>query len=149
LQLSTLAVIDAPVKNQEMAKTLITQQRMDARRANGNRKVHGVAVQPTHRGADYLIAHACFDCRKSWKMSGDHDHQCPECQKPLSMMGRSFRTPSRLKRDQWEKVQRLWEAGFRFWSYRSYPDAEPFPDDLRDVDAFIRRNPDHPMKVKI
>jgi hypothetical protein len=63
-------------------------------------------------------------------------------------MGRSFRAPSNRKRDQWEKVQRLWDAGFRFWSYRSFPDAERYPDSLREVDDFIRRNREHPMKIK-
>ncbi len=64
------------------------------------------------------------------------------------MMGRSFRTPSTRERDQWEKVQRLWRAGFRFWSYRSFPDAEPYPEDLREVDTFIDRNPHHPMRIR-
>jgi hypothetical protein len=105
-------------------------------------------VSPDHRGPDYLIAHACFDCRKAWKRTGEHGHVCPEREKPLALMGRSFRTPSIRKQDQWEKVRRLWDAGFRFWSYRSFPDAERFPDALRDVDDFIRRNRTHPMRVK-
>jgi len=63
------------------------------------------------------------------------------------MMGRSFRVPAGRKQDQWEKVRRLWNAGFRFWSYRSFPEAERYPDDLRDVDAFIRRNDRHPMRI--
>jgi len=44
-------------------------------------------------------------------------------------------------------VRRLWTAGFRFWSYRSFPLAERFPERLRDVDAFIRRNLRHPMRA--
>ncbi|MBK3662943.1 hypothetical protein JJE66_17170 [Bradyrhizobium diazoefficiens] len=46
-----------------------------------------------------------------------------------------------------QKVQALWSAGFRFWSYRSYPDAEPLPDRMQDVDDFMRRNPKHPMRI--
>ncbi|MFX7747703.1 hypothetical protein ABTK03_20215, partial [Acinetobacter baumannii] len=45
------------------------------------------------------------------------------------------------------KVQVLWSAGFRFWSYRSHPDAEPLPERLRDVDDFIRRNLRHSMRI--
>ena len=96
---------------------------------------------------EYLVAHACFECRKSWKRR-EGNHICPECQGPLAMLGRSFRGPKTRETDQWEKVKRLWSAGFRFWSYRSYPDAEPYPDDLRDVDDFIGRNADHPMRLK-
>lgn len=121
---------------------------MERRRAIGNREVPDPYVPPYHRGPDYLIAHACFECRKSWKRPGEREHFCPECHGPLAMMGRTFRTPSNRKQDQWEKVRRLWEAGFRFWSYRSFPDAEPYPDELREVDSFIRRNCDHPMKIR-
>jgi hypothetical protein len=120
--------------------------RMEMRRAIGNRGVSGPKVTRYHRGPDYLVAHACFDCRKSWKRPGEQDHICPECRKPLALMGRTFRAPSKQKVDQWEKVRRLWNAGFRFWSYRDFPDAERYPDDLREVDAFIRRNGNHPMK---
>ncbi|HEV7233048.1 MAG TPA: hypothetical protein VGN36_02300, partial [Sphingorhabdus sp.] len=98
-----------------MANLSNKRDRMEMRRAIGNREVHGPYVPPYHRGAEYLIAHACFECRKSWKRSGDREHICPECKTPLAMMGRSFRAPSNRKHDQWQKVQRLWEAGFRFW----------------------------------
>jgi hypothetical protein len=62
-------------------------------------------------------------------------------------MGRSFKTPKTSDDEQWKKVCALWLSGFRFWSYRSYPDAEPLPERLRDVSDFIRRNPDHPFRV--
>jgi ssDNA-binding Zn-finger/Zn-ribbon topoisomerase 1 len=131
-----------------MASFPTKPERMEMRREIGNRAVPGPRVAPYHRGPDYLVAHACFDCRKSWKRGVEREHHCPECQKPLAMMGRSFRTPANRKQDQWEKVRRLWDAGFRFWSYRSFPDAERYPDNLRDVDDFIRRNREHPMKIK-
>jgi DNA-directed RNA polymerase subunit RPC12/RpoP len=128
---------------------LSKHERMEVRRKVGNREVGGLFVSPYYRGPQYLIAHACFDCRKSWKRCEDHQHRCPECGGPLAMMGRSFRAPANRKLDQWEKVRRLWTAGFRFWSYRSYPDAELYPDELREVDAFIRRNREHPMRVEV
>jgi len=64
------------------------------------------------------------------------------------MMGRSFKAPTKADEVQWEKVRRLWNAGFRFWSYRSFPDAERFPEGVREVDAFIERNPHHPMRIR-
>jgi hypothetical protein len=99
------------------------------------------------RDGNYLIAHACFDCRKSWKVRADTG-KCPQCGAPLHEMGRSFKAPKQSDAEQWQKVQALWSAGFRFWSYRSHPDAEPLPERLRDVDDFIRRNQKHPMRIK-
>ncbi|MET0308776.1 MAG: hypothetical protein ABW023_08725 [Sphingomonas sp.] len=123
--------------------------RMELRRAIDNREVSGPPVRPYNRGPAYLIAHACFDCRKSWKRPDADDHVCPECRKPLARMGRSFRAPRKASDDQWEKVRILWKAGFRFWSYRSCRDAESLPDELRDVEDFIRRNPHHPMRARL
>lgn len=96
---------------------------------------------------DYLIAHACFTCRKSWKVRNDTSGVCPQCGGAIHAMGRSFKAPKKSDAEQWEKVRALWSAGFRFSSYRSHPDAEPLPEQLREVDDFIRRNPDHPLRV--
>ena len=63
-------------------------------------------------------------------------------------MGRSFKAPKRSDTEQWRKVEALWRAGFRFHSYRSQPEAEPLPDRLREVEDFVRRNPNHPFRVK-
>jgi hypothetical protein len=63
-------------------------------------------------------------------------------------MGRSFRAPKKSNRDQWKKVELLWKNGFRFFSYRRYPDAEPLPSKLSEVAEFIRRNPEHPFRVE-
>jgi hypothetical protein len=49
---------------------------------------------------------------------------------------------------QWKKVEALWDAGFRFHSYRSFPDAEPLPARLGEVASFIERNPNHPFRAK-
>jgi len=62
-------------------------------------------------------------------------------------MGRSFKAPKKSDVEQWNKVRELWSAGFRFSSYRSHPAAEPLPERLREVDEFIRRNPDHPLRL--
>jgi hypothetical protein len=131
-----------------MSKVLSKHDRMELRKAIGNRSIPGPQMQPSFSGRCYLIAHACFACQKSWKRTGETEQGCPECGRPLALMGRSFRAPKKREDDQWEKVRRLWEAGFRFWSYRSYPEAEAYPDDLRDVDAWIKRNTTHPMRIK-
>jgi DNA-directed RNA polymerase subunit RPC12/RpoP len=98
----------------------------------------------------YLIAHACFVCRKSFKVAprGDSSAVCPACGSALFLMGRSFRTPPMDNVDQWAKVEALYKAGFRFFSYRSV-DGPPLPARLADVDAFIRDNPTHPLRVAV
>jgi hypothetical protein len=62
-------------------------------------------------------------------------------------MGRSFTAPKKADVEQWKKVAALWNAGFRFHSYRSHPDAEKLPEKLRDVADFLSRNPNHPFRV--
>ena len=107
------------------------------------------SVAPVERvkGPDYLVAHACFTCRKSWKVRSETSAVCPQCSVPLNEMGRSFKAPKRSDTGQWEKVRALLNAGFRFWSYRSHPEAEPLPERLREVEAFVARNPTHPLRV--
>ena len=96
----------------------------------------------------YLIAHACFACRKSFKVAPRQDDQtvCPNCGGALNFMGRSFKAPPAKDTEQWAKVRELYDAGFRFFSYRSV-DGPPLPARLADVEAFIRDNPTHPLRV--
>jgi hypothetical protein len=62
-------------------------------------------------------------------------------------MGRSFRAPAHSNVEQWRKVQALYAHGFRFSSYRSYPDAPRLPERHREVAAFVAANPAHPFRV--
>lgn len=119
---------------------------MALRRDTGNRPAPSPAPSPTP--AAYLIAHACFACRKSFKIAPrpQQRSRCPCCAGVTHEMGRSFKAPPARNREQWRKVQALYEAGFRFFSYRSF-DAPPLPARLRHVEAFIRDNPAHPMRV--
>lgn len=61
-------------------------------------------------------------------------------------MGRSFKAPPTKDLEQWAKVRALYDAGFRFFSYRSV-DGPPLPAKLSDVEDFIRDNPTHPLRV--
>ena len=62
-------------------------------------------------------------------------------------MGRYFRVPKKSDTEQWLKVQRLWEAGFRFHGSTD-ADDEPFPERLSDVEGFIQRNPNHKSRLR-
>lgn len=123
-------------------------ERMELRREIGNRKAPNPFVPPSHRGPEYLIAHACFECRKSWKLERREGVApvCPQCGELTHEMGRAFKAPKRSDAEQWKRVEALWRAGFRFWSVRN-TDVEPLPDRLHEVGDFIRRNPDHPARL--
>ena len=121
---------------------------MELRRAVGNRKVPAPFVPTYDRGPEYRIAHACFRCRKSWKIERREGPEpvCPQCANPLHEMGRAFKAPKKSDMEQWQKVEALWQAGFRFWpSWLTH--AEPLPDHLRNVEDFIKRNPRHPDRL--
>ena len=121
-------------------------RRMEIRRDIGNRPPPIAPVRS--RGAQYLIAHACFTCRKSFKIVPRDERQgvCPSCSGPIFEMGRSFKAPAKRDLEQWAKVRALYVAGFRFFSYRS-SDCPPLPDKLSEVDSFIRENPRHPLRI--
>ena len=66
----------------------------------------------------------------------------------MHWMGRAFKAPKMSDLELWKKVELLWAAGFRFISNSGWRDVEPYPERLREVAAFIERNPEHPFRVK-
>ena len=124
---------------------------MAIRRDTGTRPLPAPTV--SRRGPEYLIAYACFKCRKSFKIAPRQEREalCPGCRGIIFEMGRSFKAPAKRDRGQWAKVEALYHAGFRFFSYRSFShlekDVPPLPAKLSQVEAFIRDNPEHPMRV--
>ncbi|WP_160600740.1 hypothetical protein [Allopontixanthobacter confluentis] len=123
-------------------------ERMEIRKAIGNRNIPGADSGVRPRGPDYLVAHACFHCRKSWKLSEENTATCPECGGSLHWMGRAFKAPKKSDLEQWKKVEALWSAGFRFVPNTRWREVEPYPDRLREVAAFIDNNREHPFRVK-
>lgn len=120
-------------------------RRMALRRDVGNRLPSPPKSRTGNGG--YLVAHACFSCRKSFKIAARPEPaKCPNCGGVLHWMGRSFKAPAAKNEEQWAKVQALHQAGFRFFSYRSH-DCPPLPARLVDVEDFIRNNPKHPFRV--
>jgi DNA-directed RNA polymerase subunit RPC12/RpoP len=122
-----------------------------ARRMEIRKRIRNRIIAPVQRPrrsvvAPYLIAHACFECRKSFKLSADKPHACPDCGGELHAMGRSFRVPRRDAVEQWRKVQTLFALGFRFIGHGS-SESERLPRYLRDVAAFVARNPKHRLRV--
>jgi hypothetical protein len=130
-----------------MATRSVKSERMDLRRQVGNRVLKAPAPSPAP-ARTYVVAHACFACRKSFKLPllDDTRHPCPQCARSLFEMGRSFKAPSRVDGEQWDKVQGLYALGFRFWSYgRGQPSK--LPARLKDIPAFVAQNPSHPSRT--
>lgn len=123
-------------------------RRMALRRAAGLRELpkEKPRLAPSE---SYLVAHACFSCRKSFKVHPRPNFmaKCPDCGGAMYAMGRSFKAPPRGDKEQWLKVQSLYAYGFRFFSYRSCPSAPKLPERLREVEEFVTANPQHPFRV--
>lgn len=62
-------------------------------------------------------------------------------------MGRAFKVPEKSDEEQWAKVEALWIAGYRFMNHEGWREVEPYPERLREVDSFVRNNPEHPFRV--
>ena len=123
-------------------------ERMEIRKAIGNREILGPNSEARPCGPKYLVAHACFDCRKSWKLPEEQSGICPQCGSNLHWMGRAFKAPKKSDTEQWKKVEVLWNAGFRFVPNTRWSEVEPYPEKLRDVAAFIANNLEHRFRVK-
>ena len=116
-------------------------RRMTLRRQSGAHPWPKAAFWPEpaepRRHAPYLVAHACFGCRRSVKVDVGHwpprAAKCPECAGQLHWLGRTFRAPKRSDVKQWKKVEILWQAGYRFHS--AWGGA--LPDTLKEAEMFI------------
>ncbi len=123
-------------------------RRMELRRKSRTRTVCPPQPRPYLRGPKYLMANVCFVCRVGFKrpvVVEGAKHKCPNCGGEAHEMGRYFRMPRKGDAKQWEKVRRLWAAGYRF--YMSTCD-NAYPDRLSEVDAFIRANPRHQNRLR-
>lgn len=131
-----------------MTKKEEKRQRMSIRKDIGNRPLseaskRATGALPKIKGPDYLVAHACFECKKSFKYTVIRNIPpvCPQCNQPRAEMGRAFKAPKKNEISQWKKVKKLWDAGYRF-DTNTYNPAQ-YPKTLKEVDAFVEANPNH------
>ena len=102
---------------------------------------------PSHEDfqVEYLnLPYACFPCRRSFKRriavaELPDSLTCPHCGSAAVRLSHKFKAPRQSDIEQWQKVEALVAAGFRFGSAGNY---EPYPEKLRDVEAFVRRHRD-------
>ena len=119
-------------------------RQMELRRDIGNRSISSAPVS-SFSSPSYLSAHACFSCRKSFKLSCGESHVCPECGEGIYLMGRAFKAPKQRNDEQWRKVQKLYALGFRFNRYGG--DYLSLPERLKEVDRFVEENPEHKLRT--
>ena len=123
---------------------------MELRRKTGFRTLPDPSgSKPRNKGPRYLVAHACFICRLSFKRALRNDGtspQCPNCAGPMAEMGRGFKAPPRRNPDAWKATQLLHQAGVRFPA-PGRRQATALPRRSRDVAAFIGQNPSHPYRT--
>lgn len=102
------------------------------------------------RRGPVLTAYACFSCRKSFKkrFTLEQEYPCPQCSGVLADMGGGFKAPRKGEQKQWQKVERLWRAGYRFRANTMRQLIAPYPHHLRDVDEWIAQNPTHPFRLR-
>ena len=132
-----------------MPKNEEKQRRMELRKDLGNRVLKPIQPKQESLPSAYLVPHACFHCRKSFKLTKSNEtelRRCPQCGQSLYWMGRNFRPPKMDDKKQWEKVLKLYAAGFRFIGSGNH-DEPDLPKALRDVDAFIRANSNHVLRA--
>ena len=103
-----------------------------------------------------LSHHVCFKCRKQFKKpldglvslnlagkasrtihydAGIRVYPCPQCDQPMTHVGKNFRSPAQEDAEGWEVARQLVGAGFRFagtWG--------AYPTKLKDVSTFLEKH---------
>jgi len=103
------------------------------------------------RGIDLRDLHkqhfACFRCRKAFKQRGSEEQfaypdaaplrpfPCPDCGRPMAVMGRDFKAPPQRDRAGWLVAELLQSFGFIFEPGICGPGYRPHR--LRDAVAFL------------
>ena len=89
---------------------------------------------------------ACFGCRKPYKSPHGEvrreSAKCPQCRAPMGNMGLDFRAPKQTDKEQWRKVELLFENGINYSSCGCNGPG-PRPARLRDVPQFLQARADN------
>lgn len=123
-----------------MTDKIEKQRRMQIRRDIGSRVVESPEKGTYTKKHRYLIAHACFECCKSFKIEpkeqGQEPAKCPECCNEIILMGRAFKPPKKTDIKQWKKVKYLVDNGILFHRYNDERYG-PYPKTLEEAYDFV------------
>lgn len=86
---------------------------------------------------------ACFDCRKAFKQPGsetsgveaERPFPCPQCGRPMAVVGRDFQAPPQRAEKQWLLVETLHSFGVVFEPGTTMP--RTMPKSSREVEDFL------------
>jgi len=109
------------------------------------------------------MQYACFSCRKVYKQPelrrvnghfipsvqtraskkkieeiNQNRFNCPQCGKPMEIMGRNFKAPRKENKREWNKVEILLQNGFRFFS-SGCEGRGTYPKTLGELKDFLRK----------
>lgn len=134
-----------------MTSISIKTARTQLRREVGARRLPPVTgSKPRPRGPTFLIAHACFGCRLSFKrapLAAKDTHVCPNCAGPMLEMGRGFKAPPRREIERWFVIESLRRRGYMFPS-STQRNAAPYPTRARDLERFFAGHAEHAFRIK-
>src|SRR5438105_2567297 len=93
---------------------------------------------------EYLSPHACFDCRRSFKRpatsAAPYERKCPYCGGVARLLSRKFKVPPRDDLKQWQKIQFLYENGFRFESVSDNNHRYVrYPETMSEAREFVKK----------
>jgi len=119
-------------------------RRMEIRKEIGNREVSPPQSQSSPGVPNYLFPYVCFACRKSFKRSiteeGLPDKTCPNCGGVAHGMSRKFKPPAAKDTTQWDKVEFLFQNGYRFFTqHDENGQCVPYPKTIKEAKAFVLR----------
>jgi hypothetical protein len=88
-------------------------------------------------------AFVCLECRKSFKRNCDTSEYideliCPDCGQTAYNFGRNFHVPKMSDKEQWKKIQFLFDNGFSFQSVHDESGQRiPYPKTLAEAKEFV------------
>ena len=93
------------------------------------------------QGRRYLHPHVCFECRKSFKRPvSDSKASCSDCGRPLIALNRKFSAPKKVAKGEWEVVEYLVRAGFKFQSIELQDGSTAkYPKTMKEAISFVSK----------
>ena len=88
---------------------------------------------------NYLAPHVCFNCRKTFKKPPSVTAvKCPDCGTDLTELNRKFSAPKRTALQEWQVVEYVVRAGFRYQSINlENGRTARYPKRMKDAVEFV------------
>lgn len=106
----------------------------------------GIGKGRREMNTPYTVAFACLTCRTAFKreiniaQTFPLELKCPKCSGTSHNFGRHFKAPKKTDIKQWEKIEFLFQHGFRFQKIRlgtNHYDTVPYPETIAQAKEFV------------